>query len=57
MDWISAKFESLANIEEFRVKDSSNARFIFGVMDHDVCTVLVLSRGFRVSLILHISRQ
>jgi hypothetical protein len=47
----------LANVEEFCVEDSSNTRFIFGVMDHDVCTVLVLSRSFRVSLILHISRQ
>ena len=57
MDWISAEFESLANVVKFRVKDSSDARFIFRVMDHDMCAVLVFSRRLRVSLVLHISCQ
>jgi hypothetical protein len=57
MDWVSAEFESLADVVKFRVKDPSNARFIFGVMDHDMRAVLVFSRRLRVSLVLHISCQ
>ena len=57
MNWISTEFECLPNVEEFCIEDPSNAGFIFRVMYHDVGTIKIFRRGFRVALVLHVSCQ
>ena len=57
MDWISTKFESLTDIKELYIQNSSDTRFILGIMEHDVGSILILWGGQRISLILHVSGQ
>jgi len=55
VDRVSSQLECLTNIEEFSVKNASNARFIFRVVDHDVRTVLILRGSLWITLILNVS--
>jgi hypothetical protein len=55
VDWVSTKLECLTNIEEFSVKNASNARLIFRVVEHDVRAVLIRRRSYWITLILNVS--
>ena len=57
VDGVATKLESLATVEEFSVLDAANRRLVPGRMNHNVRSVLILRRSFRISLEFQISSQ
>ena len=49
MKGIASKFESLTDISQFNVFNASNAGLITRGIEHDVSTILVSLRSFRIS--------
>lgn len=57
MDGVTTQLERLSAVEEFSVLNAAHRGFIPGRVNHNVCSILVLRRSFRVSLEFQISRQ
>ena len=57
MNWVATQLERLSAVEEFGVLNAAHRRLIPGRMNHNVRSVLILRRSFRVSLEFQIPRQ